>query len=57
MNKYSSKFVDEGITGDQKETDGLRVARNSQSVWFLVLRADGACRYPQNTEQNPTQRW
>lgn len=27
MNKYSSKFVDEGITGDQKETDGLRVGK------------------------------
>lgn len=57
VNKYSSKFVGKGTRGDQKETGGLRVARNRKSVWFQVLRTEGAYRYPQNTEQNPTQRW
>lgn len=57
VNKYSSIFVDKGTIESQKETGDLRVARNSKSVWFLVLRTDGACRYPQNTEQNLTQRW
>lgn len=49
--------VGEGTIGDQKETGGLRAARNGKSVWLLALRTDGACRHSQNTEQNPTQRW